>query len=166
MLITRLFAALSGAMAALPAAALTVEEAAAQNMDLAAELCLRNYYTGPAMTEAFREAGFTLVPGLDAGSWDIDAPGVNGVIVPGTSEAYCFVQSNVVPFDRARQIAWDLAYRTMPDATHEGHPENRPVACPTLSIFAPRRLIVVEVTNAGNGGGCSAPQSSAIVLRM
>lgn len=153
-----------------PAAPLTAQsapEAAAQNMQLAAELCLRNYRTPQDLAGAFSNAGFTLAQStLDAGVTDFTAPGINGAFKTG----YCFAQSAMVPLAMAEAIGRAVADRLFPGLVQDGAPEHvagTPLKpCEGLQVFAPQRLIAISYAAAGNSGECIADGTSSIIIQM
>ncbi|MEM1073559.1 MAG: hypothetical protein AAGI36_03865 [Pseudomonadota bacterium] len=139
---------------------------AAQNMRLAAELCLRNYRTPADTKPAFAAAGYQLSPGLDAGVTNFNAPGVSG----GFEAGYCFIQSTDVPLAMAEEMGLRLAQSLFPGKVELGNPElpvGQPVPpCDGLSVFATQNLIRISYSAAGNGGDCINDGSSAIVINM
>ncbi|SDO26222.1 hypothetical protein SAMN05216196_104235 [Lutimaribacter pacificus] len=159
--------------AALPQAtsAQSPQEAAAQNMQLAAEICLRNYRDPGATEPQFREAGFQVGPGMDAGSFEFSAPGgVMGIAAPAQGRSYCTVMSEQVPLATAEAIGRALGERLFPGNVTAGSPEQQagsPVPpCGGLSIFAPQRLIRITYAQAGNSGECINDGTSAIIINM
>jgi hypothetical protein len=87
-------------------------------------------------------------------------------VQPGEGESYCLFHSGVVPMALGVAIANSLARHYFADAVHEGDPEGGHPECPTLSIFAPGRVIVIEVANPGNEVFCDSPTGSSIKLMM
>ncbi|MDW4549512.1 hypothetical protein R5H32_09130 [Defluviimonas sp. D31] len=150
-----------------PAPAKTAEEAAAVNMQLAAEICLRNYRTPDKVVDAFTAAGFALAPGADPGTHEVTAPELWGVIEPGPEQSYCTFQSSRVPLAMAQAIGTALAERLFPGLVQTGHPERGlATPCDGLSVFAPRQLIWIHYAQAGNSGECIDDGTSAIILNM
>ena len=143
----------------------TPAEAAAINMQLAVQVCLSNYAIASEFVPAFQNAGFTVVSGMEAGVFEFSAYGVNGFLSPQDFANGCSVQSEQVPLATATEMAQSLITQLFGSNAQSGHPENIPTPCPIWSIFANRRLIVVEVVSAGNGGVCTDPTSSGIIVR-
>lgn len=145
-------------------------QAAAQNMQLAAELCLRNYRTETDLPEAFTSAGFTLSRSHDAEALDFDAFGVSGGFVPDPARGYCYAQSGSVPLALAEAIGRAVSDRLFPGQVAEGRPErnvNAPLRpCEGLQIFAPQQLITISYAAAGNSGDCVNDGTSAIIINM
>lgn len=136
------------------------------NMQLAAELCLKNYRTPDAMADAFAAAGFTLAPGMDAGSYEVSAPEMWGIVSPGQGESYCNIQSQAVPLSTAQAIGTALGDRLFPGMASQGSPEGGHGPCDGISILAPQRMIWISYSQAGNSGECIDDGTSAIVLQM
>ncbi|MFK7870541.1 MAG: hypothetical protein AB8B58_15040 [Roseobacter sp.] len=150
-----------------PLSAQTAAEAAAQNMQLAAELCLRNYRTPQTLGQAFSSAGFTLGPSaLAAGVTDFTAPGITGAFQTG----YCYTQSDMVPLPMAEAIGRAVADRLFPGLVHDGAPEHvagTPLKpCEGLQVFAPQNLIAISYAAAGNSGECISDGTSSIIIQM
>lgn len=157
--------------AALPAPATAGSlRVATQNMSLAVEICLRNYYNEAALPDAFRTAGYKVSAGIDAGFYDFEGPGVWGGFSTDTIKGYCFVQSGDVPLAVAEEMGLKLARRLFGDKVELGNPElpvGQPVPfCDGLSIFAPRQLIRITYSAAGNSGDCLNDGTSAIAIKM
>lgn len=166
---TRAFLALALANPA-PLAAQTPAEAAAQNMQLAAELCLRNHRTEADLPEAFSDAGFLLSPSSASGTYDFTAPGVTGNFDTLPPSAFCSVRSSLVPLPMAEAIGRAVAERLFSDKVEEGAPErniNDPLKpCEGLQIFATQELITISYAAAGNSGECLNDGTSAILIKM
>ena len=166
---TRQFLALVLTLPA-PIAAQSAAEAAAQNMQLAAELCLRNHRSESEMPQAFSAAGFSLSPSSDTGTYEFTAPGVWGVFTTLPPSAFCSVQSPDVPLAMAEAIGRALADRLFPGAVQEGGPEHvvgTPLApCEGLQIFATQELLTLSYAAAGNSGECLNDGTSAILINM
>jgi hypothetical protein len=153
-----------------PLEAQSPQEAAAQNMQLAAELCLRNHRTESEIPQAFAAAGFAVSPYSDNGAFEFTAPGVTGTVDTLPPSAFCSVQSTDVPLEMAEAIGRALADRLFPGAVHEGNPEHvagTPVdPCEGLQIFATQELLTLSYAVAGNSGECLNDGTSAILIRM
>jgi hypothetical protein len=167
----RAFLVLALALAApVPLAAQTPAEAAAQNMQLAAELCLRNHRTEADLPQAFAAAGFSVTPLSGAGTFDFVAPGIDGTVDTVPASAFCSIQSTLVPLEMAEAIGRATAERLFADKVEEGAPErniNEPLKpCEGLQIFATQDLITISYAAAGNSGECLNDGTSAILIRM
>jgi hypothetical protein len=148
------------------AEARTAAEAGAANMRIAMDICLTNYRTQAQIPDALRRTGFTLTEGIDPGVWEFSGPRVNGFVAPSDSGGgACQVESTAVPRAQGEAVGRALAARYFAGVLQEGPPEGR-ADCPTISIFAPRLLLVMEFLNPGNGGICSQADGAAIYLRM
>ena len=153
-----------------PLAAQSPQEAAAQNMQLAAELCLRNHRTESEIPQAFAAVGFSVSPYTDSGAFEFTAPGVTGTVDTLPPSAFCSVQSTDVPLEMAEAIGRALADRLFPGLVQEGSPEHvvgTPLApCEGLQIFATQELLTLSYAAAGNSGECLNDGTSAILIRM
>ena len=168
----RLTVAISLLSAALAtsAAAQTEAEAAAMNMQLALDLCLRNYRTEAEIVPAMQAAGFEVRPSMDAGTHEVSAPGISGLVTGDPDAGYCTIQSPQVPLPMAEAIGRAVADRLFPGKVETGGPETPvgtpPAPCEGLSVFAPQQLIRITYAAAGNSGECREDGSSAIIVTM
>lgn len=146
-------------------AAAAVAQDASDRLREATEICLRNYLTPDDIPDALAGAGFALAPGMDAGSFEVSAAGVRGIVVP--ADRYCTFQSPAVPLADALAETRALADRLFPGMVEDGHPERGPSEpCDGMSIFPPRGLIWVHFAQAGNSGECVDDGTSAIIMNM
>ena len=154
------------ALAALPAAAQTPEDAAATNMMLATEICLRHQHRDAALPGALQAAGFTVTPGLDAGSHDIQGPELSGIVAPG----YCTFQSPRVAIPTAEAIGMAVGRHLFPNGVEPGQPSSQANAprrpCEGYTIWSTRPVITVSYAQAGNSGECIDDGTSAIIIRL
>jgi hypothetical protein len=158
---------------ALPAAASaqTAEDAAALNMQLAAELCLRHYRSEGELAPSFQQAGFGVSPYMaDAGVFEVAAPGLYVMVDTNSGSAACNIQSELVPIPLAEAIGRAVADRLFPGVVQDGAPEHqvgtplRP--CEGIQVFAPQQLIAISYAAAGNSGECIADGTSSILIQM
>lgn len=141
----------------------TPAEAAAANLSGGAQICLTGFRDPAALPATFASAGWTLSPGMDAGSYELAAPGVFGVLVPG--DAYCMLQSSEVGLDATRAIGHALVERFFPGTWRAGAPEGGTGPCDGFSVFPGQGLIWMSFSSAGNSGEC-VDDGGAIILRM
>ena len=88
-----------------PAAAQDQRTISAHNMQLAVEICLRNYRTETTLPQAFGAAGFSVSPGPDAGYASFAADGVTGAFSTSQAQGFCSVQSTLVDLATANGVA-------------------------------------------------------------
>lgn len=145
-------------------------EAAAQNMQRASDLCLREYCNAAALPQAFVAASFNLAPGRDVGTFNFEAPGVSALFVTDPAQVYGTVQFEgaALAMDNATGLA--LSNRLFPGMGQPGGPEAL-VGTPVgpfdgLSILAPQGLIRISRAAAGNSGECLNDGTSAIIIVM
>ncbi|QJF52458.1 hypothetical protein [Roseobacter ponti] len=153
-----------------PAAAQDQRTISAHNMQLAVEICLRNYRTETALPQAFGAAGFSVSPGPDAGYASFAADGVTGAFSTSQAQGFCSVQSTLVDLATAGDLGSRMAQSLFPGQVHAGGPEH-PVGAPLppcagLSVFAPQQLITITYAAAGNSGECITDGTSAVVINM
>lgn len=149
-----------------PAAALTEAEAEATNFQTALDLCLTNYHDAASFLSVFETAGFALNPYFDQGTFEAEAFGVFVLLTPEDFNNTCMIAATgSLSHAQGNAIVQSTAARLFGDKVEQGHPENKPTECPMLSIFAPRRLIIVEVLSGGNAGGCPDPNSVSVLVR-
>ena len=157
-------------LAGLPAAAQTPEEAAAMNMQLALETCMRHQGLESELPEALAAAGFEISPGMDAGAFELQAPGIHGVVGGTPGDGYCSIQSESVPLALAEAIGSAVGERLFPGKVVAGAPESDastpPAPCEGYTIWDARPVITVSYAQAGNSGECVNDGTSAIILRM
>ncbi|MBU3029949.1 hypothetical protein [Paracoccus marinaquae] len=160
-------AALLVALTPVPALAQNLSPAA-RAMQAAAQACMVNYGAPDSLVPALKKAGFSVSPGMDAGSYDFSGAGVDGVAVPGNGETYCMIQSGQVPLDLARGIGLGLARAVFgyKSTSENGTPEGRRGPCDGLNVFAPQRLIWIHYSAAGNSGECVDNGTSSMILNM
>ena len=158
---------LAVACLAVPAAAQTEAEAAAQNMQLAAELCLKGFRQTADLQGQLAAAGFTLSPGMDAGAFEASAFGV-GLYAGPDEGGFCKIDSGLVPVPLARAIAEAVVARTYTGTVAPGLPSDNAVAapgpCQGLTLWDARPVITISFTAAGNSGECLMDGTSAIYL--
>jgi hypothetical protein len=168
MLLAALFGCLSAALP--PQAQAGNLRVATQNMRLAMEICLRNYHDEATLPDAFRTAGYTLSAGIETGFYDFEGPGIWGGFSTDTNSGYCYVQSGDVPLALAEELGLKLARSLFGDKVEFGNPElpiGQPAPlCDGLSIFAPRQLIRITYSAAGNSGECLNDGTSAVIINM
>ena len=161
---------LLAAIVPLPISAQSPEEAAAMNMQLALETCMRHQGRENALPAAFQAAGFEVTPAQDAGDYQFEAPGVWGYIAGETGGGYCTVQSARVPLALAETIGTAVGERLFPGQVTPGSPAGNaatpPAPCEGYSIWDTRPVITVSYAQAGNSGECVNDGTSAIILRM
>ena len=168
------FAMILGAalLAPPPVAAQTAAEAAAQNMQLAVETCLRHYHDEAALPQALATVGFGVTPAEEGveGLYQIEAPGLWGLVSDTPQNGYCTVQSTLVPLATAEAIGRAVTHRLFPGKVEEGSAERQvgtaPLPCEGLSVFAPRQLISLRYAQAGNSGECINDGTSAVIISM
>jgi len=136
---------------------------AAINLGLAVKLCLAAYRLPSALPDEFRQAGFTVAPGLDANSFEFDAHGVVGVFQ--TTTGYCLAQTAVVPLETTQPFIKELSETLFPGMVELGAPEGGNGPCDGLSIFAPQKMIRVSYSATGNSGDCLFDGTSAVIIR-
>ena len=153
-------------LAAAPATAQSPEDAAATNMMLATEICLRHQHQDAALPGAFQASGFTLVPGMDAGSFEFSGPEVFGLISPG----FCSIQSQKVAIPTAEAIGLAVGEHLFPNGVQPGQPSSQANAprrpCEGYTIWSTRPVITVSYAQAGNSGECIDDGTSAIIIRL
>ncbi|MDU8944609.1 hypothetical protein [Ovoidimarina sediminis] len=151
---------------AAPATAQTPQDAATANMMLATEICLRHQHQDAALPGALQAAGFTVTPGLDQGSYDIQAPELFGVIAPG----YCTFQSQRLPIATAEAIGLAVGEYLFPNGVQPGQPSSQANAprlpCEGFTVWSTRPVITVSYAQAGNSGECVNDGTSAIIIRL
>ncbi|MDG4649910.1 hypothetical protein P6F26_15800 [Roseibacterium sp. SDUM158017] len=157
------------AAAALPSAAQTDAEAAAMNMRLAATLCLQNVRTPGGMAGAFEAAGFVVTPGMDAGTHEVSAPGVSGLLQVRTPrEGYCTVMSPIVDLAMANAIGRAITVEVAPQAWVPGQPDQQagaPVGpCGGFTNWDVTPIVTLRYAAAGNSGECIDDGTSAIII--
>lgn len=150
------------------AQAQTEAEAAAQNMQLATEICLRDIRNAQQIPGRLAQAGFSVGPGLDSGTYEFSAFGVNGLIDASGSDGFCSVQSTRVPLALASAIGQATADRLYPGAATPGAPSSPgsgPAGfCDGLTFWDARPIITVSYAQAGNSGECIDDGTSAILI--
>ena len=156
-------------LAALPAAAQTPEEAAAMNMQLAVETCMRHQKLADQLPAALEAAGYSVSPGMDESTFDFSAPGVTGLVrTDGTG--YCSIQSTQVPLDLAEAIGVAVGERLFPGNATPGSPagdaSTPPAPCEGYTIWETQPIITVSYAQAGNSGECVNDGTSAIIISM
>lgn len=159
--------ALLAALAAQDAAhAQTQAEAAAQNMQLAAELCLKNLRDAPAIRAALADTGFSVTPGAN-GSFEAAAFGV-GVYAGPDEGGFCKVDSALVPVPLAQAIVDAVVARTYTGTVTPGLPGDNanapPTPCQGRTLWDTRPVITFSFSAAGNSGECLSDGTSAIYL--
>lgn len=171
-------------LAPLPATAQTPEEAAAINARLSMELCVRNYRTPDQIRPAFEAAGFTYAPeDFGGGPSDIihwyAAPADTvrtGVLFPGPDQAVCRVTSPYIDVVEALPLSRAIMETMFAGQIQDGSPEGQNIlpgsveaqsaGCSGFHIFAPQKLIWVELTRSGNDGTCQSDGTASINIRM
>ncbi|MBF9035315.1 hypothetical protein HKCCE2091_13805 [Rhodobacterales bacterium HKCCE2091] len=150
-----------------PAPAAIDPQTAAINMRLAATLCLENILDPVSMPDAFRAAGFTVVSGLDAGSYEATGPGVNAIMIgTGQGDGYCAIQSVLVNLATANAIGAAITEgRGFTPGSPEGQAGQPPGICDGFTNWNTRPVITLSYAGAGNSGECIDDGSSAIIIR-
>ena len=152
--------------AATQAIAQTAQDAAAANMMLATETCIRHQNRSAEMPGAFQQVGYTVTPGLDAGFFDISAPELTGLIGPN----YCTFQTTTLGIPTADAIGLAVAEYLYPGGVQPGQPASLanapPAPCEGYTIWSARPVISVTYAQAGNSGECINDGTSAIIIRM
>jgi hypothetical protein len=140
-----------------------------QNMRLALELCLRNSRDTGALPQVFGQAGFNVFQS-DGTYWEFSAPGIFGGFSTASQGASCNVQSQDVPLRIAEEMGLKLAQSLFPGKVELGSPERNtntpPGPCEGMLIFAPRQLLVLSYSAAGNSGECLNDGTSAVLINM
>ena len=165
----RSLAAAAVLLAATPVTAQTPEEAAAMNMQLAVETCMRHQKQADQLPAALEAAGYSVSPGMDESTFDFSAPGVTGLVqTDGTG--YCSIQSTMVPLDLAEAIGAAVGERLFPGNVTPGSPagdaSTPPEPCEGYTIWETQPIITVSYAQAGNSGECADDGTSAIIISM
>jgi hypothetical protein len=155
----------------IPATAQTPAEAAAMNMHLALDTCMRHHRRSDDLPDALMSAGFALSPGMDEGTFEFTAPGVFGIIrAGGAAGGYCSIQSSMVPIAQAEGIGAAVGERYWPGKVVPGSPAGNantpPEPCEGYTIWETRPIITVSYAQAGNSGECVNDGTSAIIISM
>lgn len=125
--------------------------------------CMLNHLDPQTVPGAFRSTGFAV--GRDAEGQFAGKDGVR-VLFEVTSVGgpnFCKIESDRVAPARAELIGRQLADHFFAGMVEEGGPEDA-MDCPTISIFAPRSLMVMTFYDAGNGGTCNGSGGSSVAL--
>lgn len=165
-----LFALVPSLLASTIAVAQTPEEAAAMNMQLALDTCIRHHRRSDDLPKALADVGFTITPGVDADTYDLEAPGVFGIISTGSHSGYCSIQSPLVPLGLAEAIGTAVGGRHFPGKVVPGSPAGNastpPEPCEGYTIWETQPIIIVSYAQAGNSGECTDDGTSAINISM
>lgn len=157
-------------LASATAVAQTPQEAAAVNMQLALDTCMRHHRRSDELPKALADVGFSIEPGLDADSYDLEAPGVFGIISTGSHSGYCSIQSPLVPLGLAEAIGTAVGERQFPGKVVPGSPAGNastpPEPCEGYAIWETQPIIIVSYAQAGNSGECIDDGTSAINISM
>jgi hypothetical protein len=153
-----------------PSAAQTHEEAAAMNMHLALDTCMRHHRRSDELPDALAAVGFALAPGMDAGTFEFTAPGVFGVVTADGMSGYCSIQSSMVPIPQAEGIGTAVGERYWSGKIVPGSPAGNastpPEPCEGYTIWETQPIITVSYSQAGNSGECILDGTSAIIITM
>ena len=158
----RLFMIAAAAALAVHAAPASAQDAR-QDMAQAISNCISNYRMPENVESAFRQTGFTLdsdVFGPFARKGEIFVYYDQAEDWQGNSS--CSIFTGAVGLHDAHGIALDVANQLFPDGTHDGPPEVGRDDCLAVSVFAPRKLMVLRVFDNGNGGTCTGQDGSSI----
>ncbi len=168
----------------IPADAQTPSEAAAINARLAIELCVRNYRTIDEIRPAFDAAGFTYTPEDFGGGpqnilhwYAAPADTVNvAVLFSGPDQAECRVTTDHMDVNQALPFARAVIETMFAGQIQDGSPEGQNVLpgspeaeqdiCSGFHIFAPRKLMWVQIARAGNDGTCRSDGTASINIKM
>lgn len=165
------------------AAAVTPLEAAAANVQLAMDVCIRNYNTPDQLHDKFVQAGFAHKPedfGGEIAHW-YETPGNTALVTfyrnqrSGGTE--CQISTNHMDVTQMLPFAKAVMAQNFPGiAVLDGAPEGQNVlpgtpaaqqgACSGFHFLVPRMMIWVELTRAGNDGTCISDGSSALRVVM
>ncbi len=167
---------------AFPAASQTLAEAAALNTQLAIELCVRNYRVVEQIRPAFEAAGFVHSTEDFGGGQHIDwyaapADTVNvAIISTGVDAADCRVTTGHMDVTQALPFSTAVVEALLPGQVQPGSPEGQNILpgtpeseqdfCSGFHVFAPRKLIWVQLARAGNDGTCRSDGTASINIRM
>jgi hypothetical protein len=170
-----------GSVAAASVAAQTPQEAAAINMQLAIQLCVENYRTPQKMRPAFEAAGFEYQPerfsAEEVVHWYV-APADTMVaqVDPGPGRSFCAISSNLMSVGSASAFARAVFERWFAGAIQIGSPQGEFIApgtpqaanraCTGFHVFAPQRLIWVQIGNAGQDPLCIEDGTAQIIIQM
>jgi hypothetical protein len=152
---------LLGALAAAPAAAQSMADAGAQNMETGAVMCLLNYRDMSVVQERFAGAGWKVAPGAD-GAFEATVTGAAARVVP--AEGLCEIRSAVTPLPRAQEIGLSLMQRFFNGQFEPGRPDGIAAACDGYTAFPGQTVIWMRFASA-DGAGC-ADDGGAIILSM
>ena len=134
-------------------------------LELATDLCLRYTADETAILPAFEAAGYRVSEWVDAGTYVVSAPGMTGLVTPQPYATQCALEAQGVPHATGVAVVQRAAARLYGDKVGYGHPAGKAVDCPMFQVFAPGRLMIVEVFSAGNGGVCDDPGSTGILVQ-
>lgn len=141
-------------------------EAEATNFQVAVDLCLTHYHDAASFVPMFQNAGFAVAPYGNDRSYEAKAYGVSVLLTPEDFNNNCKIDAlNHLSLAQGEAIVQSTAAARFGDKVEQGHPENIPTECPMLSIFAPRRMLIVEVLSAGNAGECRDPNTVSVSVR-
>lgn len=169
---------------AMPALAQTPQEAAAINARLAIEICARNYRTPDEIRPAFEAAGFAYTQeDLGGGPGDVlhwyAAPADTvsaAVLFPGPDQAECRVTTDHMDVAEALPFARAVFETMFAGQIQDGAPEGQDVRpgsveaqvdfCSGFHVFAPQKVIWVQLARAGNDGTCQSDGTASINIKM
>lgn len=154
-------ALLAVAALAAPAAAQSMAEAGARNMETGAMMCLLNYRDMSVVQERFAGAGWKVSPGAD-GAFEASVMGATARVAP--AERLCEVRSAVTPLPRAQEIGLTLMQRFFNGQFEQGRPDGTAAACDGYTAFPGQTVIWMRFASA-DGAGC-ADDGGAIILSM
>ena len=127
----------------------------------AISICLLGYPDPASLSNGFRANGFEV--SRDEIGDLAEGAGVLVYFEPVVGGG-CNIQTNALTAKRSETIGRAVAAHYFAGQIQEGAPEGAAL-CPTISIFAPRDLMVMEFLDAGNGGDCSGAGGASISLR-
>lgn len=164
-----------------PAAAQTLLETAAANMQLAMQICLQNYGTPDQMVPAFKQAGFSeAIEDFGDGEvihWMSDPSNTTLVNVqPRPGQSFCAVSTELFGVTAAlpytRQVLGNIfsgeVFFESPEAQviQPGDPQAANQPCTGYHFFAPQRLVWIQLGNAGQDPVCIEDGSVQIMMQM
>lgn len=129
-------------------------------MEEATKICVGNTGRPDLVEGALSSAGFSLVPGVDAGTFEARAPGVYALIDTSSSRTHCSIQSQEVALSTAREIGMSVTRRLFPSAKMFGHG-----ACDGPIVTGLRPPLRMTFAQAGNSRECIDDGTSAIVIQ-
>lgn len=163
--------------------AVTPLEAAAANVQLALDICIRNYNTPDQLHGMLVQAGFTHNPedfGGEIANW-YETPGNTALVTfyrnQRTGSTECQISTDqmdvtqMLPFTKA-VMAQNFPAIAVLDGTPEGQnvlpgtPAANNGPCSGFHFLVPRMMIWVQLTRAGNDGTCISDGSSNLRVVM